>query len=198
MKNTLRITSGKFRGRILATPGGKTHPMGERERLALFNMISDVLPGAVVLDAFAGSGALGFEALSRGAKDVLFIDSSPEAESCIMENMITLGYLELLGSGMVDEIIRNAMANKPFHKETADVIRIKVSQFHTDKKYDVILADPPYDKFVLADVEHLVQFLKDDGVFVLSHPGEAPELSGMVLQKSRKYAGATISVYVKG
>ena len=59
----VRITSGKYRGRALKTPGGATHPMGSREKLALFNMVAGHLPGALVLDAFAGSGALGLEAL---------------------------------------------------------------------------------------------------------------------------------------
>lgn len=196
MNRTVKITSGKFRGRIIETPGGNTHPMGERERLALFNMISEYIPGAVVLDAFAGSGALGFEALSRGAKEVLFVDSSPEAEGCIMENMIRLGFLELLGS-TEEDVYRFAMEQKPMHKEMADVVRIKVSKLKSDKKFDLVLADPPYDKFDLKEVSFLVQFLKPKGIFVLSHPGEAPEIPELALEKSRKYAGATISVYTK-
>jgi 16S rRNA (guanine966-N2)-methyltransferase len=197
MKNVVKITSGKLRGRVISTPGGKTHPMGERERLALFNMISSDVPGAVVLDAYAGSGALGFEALSRGAKEVLFIDSNHKSESCIMDNMLSLGYYELLDKNLVDELIRNAEGKKPIHEETADVMRIKVSQLESKRKFDLILADPPYDKFILDDIQHLVQFLTNDGVFVLSHPGDAPELQGLSLRKSHKYAGATISVYVK-
>ena len=77
--DNLRITSGNYRGRKIATPGGKTHPMGERERLALFNMIGPFIPEAMVLDAFSGSGALGIEALSRGAKHVVFVDIDKKA-----------------------------------------------------------------------------------------------------------------------
>ncbi len=199
MSNYLKITSGIYRGRTIKTPGGKTHPMGERERLALFNMISEYLPGAVVLDAYAGSGALGFEALSRGAKEVLFIDNSVKAESCIMDNMLTLGFLEILGGEIAtaEEIIRNAEMKKPLRDGTTDVARVKVSDFESDKQYDVILADPPYDDFRLEDVAHLVKFLKVDGVFVLSHPGDAPELPGLSLKKSRQYANAHISIYGK-
>ena len=79
MRQFIKITSGIFRGRNISTPGGKTHPMGERERLALFNMISEYLPKAAVLDAYAGSGALGIEAISRGADKVLFVDKSADA-----------------------------------------------------------------------------------------------------------------------
>ena len=67
--------------------------MGERERLALFNMISDYLPRTTVLDAFAGSGALGIEALSRGASEVVFVESNREAAQCIRRNLVSLGYV---------------------------------------------------------------------------------------------------------
>ena len=171
--------------------------MGERERLALFNMISEYLPGAVVLDVYAGSGVLGFEALSRGAKEVLFIDSSARAESCIMDNMITLGFLEILGGrdGTVEEIIRNAKTKKPLREGTANVIKVRASDFNSRRQYDIILADPPYDDFRLEDIVHLTQFLKNGGIFVLSHPGDAPELSGLTLEKSRQYANAHVSIY---
>ena len=72
--DTIKIASGIFRGRSIKSPKSSlTHPMGAREKLALFNMIVDDLPGSLVLDAFAGSGALGIEALSRGASEVVFV-----------------------------------------------------------------------------------------------------------------------------
>ena len=172
MTNTVRITSGLYRGRAIKTPGGKTHPMGERERLALFNMISSYVPGAVVLDAFAGSGALGIEAISRGAESVVFVENNRDAVKMIKDNLVNLGI-------------------------EAEVEVCKVSEFNSGSLFDLILADPPYDNFDLIEVEHLVQFLKQGGIFVLSHPGDAPEIQGLVLQKSRKYAGAMISIFVK-
>lgn len=147
--------------------------MGERERLALFNMIVDSIPGASVLDAFAGSGALGIEALSRGASSVVFIEKNAKACSVIRDNLRELGL-------------------------KADIFQGDVMNFTIDVKFDLILADPPYDKFDINEVKHLVQFLQGRGKLVLSHPGEAPDLPGLELLKSRKYAGATISVYVKG
>ena len=171
--NSLRITAGKYRGRKIATPGGATHPMGERERLALFNMIANYVPGAKILDAFAGSGALGIEALSRGALEAIFIEKSAEACRVIRENLQNLDY-------------------------AAEVWRGDVKNFTTENKFGLILADPPYDNFEISEVTHLLQFLQGSGVFVLSHPGGAPELAGMTLLKSRKYARAGISVYFKG
>ena len=171
-KGSIKITSGTYRSRVISTPGGKTHPMGERERIALFNMISEYIPSAVVLDAFAGSGALGIEAISRGAKEVTFIESNPVVSRTIHDNLAALG-------------------------ASGTIVTSRVSSFLSDTEFDVILADPPYDDFKLNEVSYLVQFLKKDGVFVLSHPGEAPEIPGLSLIKSRKYAGATISIFVK-
>lgn len=176
MINSIRITSGTFGGRKIATPGAGTHPMGERERLALFNMISMYLPGALVLDAFAGSGALGIEALSRGAGEVVFVEANRGAVKCIREN------LTLLRIPWQDS-------------DNIEVANSKIQDFTTERKFDVILADPPYDAICLPEIEHLVELLKAGGVLVLSHPGEAPILPKLKLQKSRRYAGASISIY---
>ena len=173
--NKLKITSGALRGRTIVTPGGDTHPMGERERLALFNMIASEIPGALVLDAFAGSGALGIEALSRSAKKVVFVEKDRKAVSrAIKKNLVDLGL-----------------------NETSEVFGIDVSKFTYGGRFDVVLADPPYDDFKIDGVVYLVKYLKESGVFVLSHPGESPGIEGLILDKSRKYAGATISVYRK-
>ena len=170
--NSIKITSGFLGGRKIATPGGKTHPMGERERLALFNMISEFLPGAVVLDAFAGSGALGIEAISRGAARVVFIDKSTDAVRTIEKNLEALGI-----------------------QADCEVKKSSVLGATNLGLFDIILADPPYDDFKLTEIEYLVQFLDKDGILVLSHPGEAPEIRGLKLKKSRQYAGATISIF---
>ena len=169
----IRITSGKYRGRNIESPNSKlTHPMGSREKLALFNMIAGELDEARVFDAYAGSGALGIEALSRGAKDVVFVEKNAKICKIIRENLAKLGL-------------------------SAEVICSNVVDFTTPNLFDVIIADPPYDKFNLEDVNSLVRFLKQGGILVLSHPSEAPDIPEMTLNNSKKYAGAHISVYVK-
>lgn len=170
--NKVRIIAGNLRGRTIFTPGDGTHPMGERERLALFNMVQGFLPGALVLDAFSGSGALGIEAISRGADEACFVEKSRKACQVIRENLRDLG--------MGGEVFCENVVN-----------------FTTDKRFEVILADPPYDRFEVTEVAHLTQFLKDGGILVLSHPGEAPELPETKLLKTKKYAGARISIYSK-
>lgn len=171
--DSIRITSGIFRGRIIKSPKmSSTHPMGAREKLALFNMISEVLPGAAVLDAFAGSGALGIGALSRGAESVDFVENNKKVSQVIKENLANLGLSE-------------------------KVFPIGVKQLKTDKEYDLILADPPYDDFKIDEIVYLTKYLKDGGTFVLSHPGDTPVIPGLKLTNSRKYAAATISIYEK-
>ena len=168
----VRITSGILKGRNIRTPGGKTHPMGERERLALFNMITEYLPGANLLDAFAGSGALGIEAISRGAKEVTFIEKDPKACRTIRENLKDLGI-------------------------NGEIFAGKVLEFKTPELYDLIVADPPYDKFEVESIEYLTNFLKPGGILVLSHPRESVEIDGVKLLKTKRYAAAHLSVYVK-
>ena len=170
--NELKITSGVYRGRKITTPGGKTHPMGERERIALFNIIADYVKGARVLDAYAGSGALGIESLSRGASAVEFLEKSPTVAKTIRENLKTLGL-------------------------TARVATCSAGDFTTNDGFDLILADPPYDDFDLAGVEYLAGFLRNGGILVLSHPDETPDLPELKLIKTRKYAGAHVSIYGK-
>ena len=171
-KGSIKITSGTYRSRAISTPGGKTHPMGERERIALFNMISENIPGAVILDAFAGSGALGVEALSRGAKSATFIEKSPAAARIIKQNLAKLN---------LDDF--------------TEVVVGDVEKYFSDQKFNIILADPPYNSFDAAKIQYLVDFLDSDGVLALSHPGEAPILEGITLQKINTYAGARISIY---
>lgn len=173
----VRITSGTLRGRTLLTPGDAlTHPMGAREKLALFNMINEHLPGSSVLDVFAGSGALGIEALSRGAKAVLFIDNDRRACEVIKQN--------LAGLGLSDSASRVLKGN---------VFEILDS---LPEKFELIIADPPYDAFDANRIGSLVRVLAHPGgILVLSHPGEAPEIPEVKLLKTRRYARAHISIY---
>lgn len=146
--------------------------MGSREKLALFNMLTGKIEGATILDAFAGSGALGIEALSRGAAEVVFVEKNSKACEIIKKNLESLG---------IDEGAR--------------ILKSNVSE--VTGEYDVILADPPYDNFDSSEVECLTKLLKNGGILVLSHPEEAPELDGLTLSKTHQYAAAHLSIYFK-
>ena len=169
----IRITSGDLRGRTIKSPRSSlTHPMGAREKLALFNMITTKLLGARVLDAFAGSGALGIEALSRGAGSAVFVEKNAKVAKIVAENLESLGL-------------------------KGEVINSDIKNFEPKEMFDIIIADPPYDNFNLNDVIYLTKYLKNGGVFVLSHPDATLVISGLELMKSRKYARATLSIFKK-
>ncbi len=152
--------------------------MGSREKLALFNMLTEYLPGATVLDAFAGTGALGLEALSRGATKVVFIEKSAQNAKLIAENLRSLG---LTGT------------------HDTKIITKPIEQTTLDETFDIIIADPPYDNFNLDVVNYLTQYLKPTGIFVLSHPKlpTTPALQGLQLLDARSYAAANLAFYHK-
>ena len=172
---TTLVTSGDYRGETILTPGEGTHPMGSREKIALFNMISDYLPGAFVLDAYAGSGALGIEALSRGAAFTLFIDNDRRAVKVIQENLRRLGLFGLRGGALLGDAITMT-------KTASD-------------RFSIVLADPPYDKYAPEMITGLANVVADDGLLVASTPVDPPEIHGFQLLKHRKYARCHISIY---
>lgn len=180
----MKIISGLYKNTSLNSPHStKTHPMGSREKLALFNMLSNHLEGATVLDAFAGSGALGLEALSRGAKSVTFVEQSPKIAKTIRENLSKI---------------------TPFHPSTPSqnnpnrqIVVSSVENFTSSTHYDLILADPPYDNFKPNTIAQLINLLNPGKILALSHPGPAPDLPGATLLKTKTYASAHLSIYQK-
>lgn len=205
----LRILSGKYKGTKLATPGGATHPMGSREKLALFNMLSPYLEGARVLDYFAGSGALGLEALSRGASEVVFCENNRKAQKVIEGNIQQIGdLLEQAGN------LRRAGAGDA-HGAPSNLTcgsrgpRTQVTwgsawqdpqhpcgTSQPAGQFTVIISDPPYDDYQVPDYAGL---LEDGGILALSHPDNFnPEtISGLTLLKTNKYAACNISLFTK-
>jgi 16S rRNA (guanine966-N2)-methyltransferase len=175
---SLRIVGGSHGSRKIDTPDTtRTHPMGDRIRSALFNKIAAELPGAVVLDAFAGSGALGIEAISRGAAHATFIERDRIAQKVIAKNIDALG-------------VRNQ----------TKLIRTSVSAWldtMEDQKFDIIFADPPYHDEQFSTVTRLLDLLKPGALMVLSHSGrsESPTKSRIVVVDNRSYGDATLTFY---
>ena len=186
--HTVTITSGAYRGRPLKVPH-TAHPMGSREKMALFNVLSPFLASASVFDGFCGSGALGLEAASRGVRRVVFADQSPAATRLVRENAKSLGLLPE----------RQNAQNRSKTPENAPEIAIlttPVRKFTSPERFDLILLDPPYDAFDPEEFQHLAKNLAEDGRLALSHPrGTTPVIPGLELVSSRSYAGATISLF---
>lgn len=171
----IRITSGLYRGITLKSPNSlKTHPMGAREKLALFNILQPYLKNAAVLDLFAGSGALGIEALSRGANSATFVEKDKNALNTIKENLKILNLAE-----------------------KSELIKSPVETFTTPKKFDIVLADPPYDIFNPDFLEKIPNFLKPAGIFALSSPNTPKEFKNLTLISEHTYARAHISIFTK-
>lgn len=169
----IRIIAGKFGGRTIKAPTGHvTHPMSDRVRGSLFNMTNSRLPDADVLDIFAGTGALGLESLSRGAKSATFVERDRIASRILAEN------IKLLGVG-----------------DVAESTQIGASTWidkNPDKRFDIIFADPPYDDMQFGVVKRLGELLKPGGMLILSHPEkvELPEIEGLEVVEDRGYGGA--------
>jgi 16S rRNA (guanine966-N2)-methyltransferase len=169
----VRIVAGRWRGRrIEAPPGEKVRPTGDRVREAWMSIIGPRLPEARVLDLFAGSGALGLEALSRGAAVVDFVELAPRSIAAIRANAITLG----------------AGESAVIHR--ADALRfIDRLEAHA---YDVAFADPPYDLGLATAVAQAWLAVPFAAVIGIEHradevlPGDA---------ERRRYGGTAITFY---
>ncbi len=149
----LRVISGSAGGLLLKSP--KRHalrPTQDRIRQVIFSSLAAVVPGARVLDLYAGTGSFGIEALSRDAASATFVEKEPEAAACIRDN---LAHCKLKGD------VRNEDALAFLDRAPAE-------------RFDLIFADPPYDKTpgTLDEdplLKKIVPFLAEDGLFVWEH-----------------------------
>jgi len=175
----VRIIAGRFGKRIIEGSGtNRTHPMSERIKGSLFNIIGSEVEGAAVLDAFAGSGALGLEAISRGAASATFVERDRVAQRVIDKNITTLG--------LTDE---------------TKLIKAPVASWleTTDQRFDIIFADPPFHDPQFSTAMKLTKLLKPNGLMVLSYlgRGEVPTELGVVVVDNRSYGDAVLSFYRK-
>jgi 16S rRNA (guanine(966)-N(2))-methyltransferase RsmD len=175
----MRIIAGSRKGHTIAAPRGTaTRPTGDRVREAAFNLIGPV-DDAAVLDLFAGSGAMGLEALSRGARRAVFVESDRSACNVIDDN---LARLELTGALVL----------------CADGIRALSREREARRVYDLIIADPPYDAWPDLQprlAEALPPVLAAAGVLVVETASRVePELPLPVIT-SRRYGSARITLF---
>lgn len=178
-----RIIGGSAGGRRLETPRGEaTRPTSDRVREALFSAVESwcgTMSGLRVLDLYAGSGALGLEACSRGADHALLVERDRRTAAVITANARTLG---LPGARVVAAAVGTVLASAP------------------ERPYDLVLADPPYPlpaEEVDADLEALVEhgWLAGDALVVVERGRRSPEPSwpvGFTAQRRRKYGETTL------
>lgn len=175
----MRIVAGSRKGRrIAAPPGRETRPTGDRVREAVFNLVGP-LDGARVLDLYAGSGAMGLEALSRGAEHATFVERDRPAAATIARNAETLGF--------------TAVAVR-----RDDARRVLAADATAGTLYDLVLVDPPYRMLagLLPDLTRLLPPVVAPGglVVVESEAREEPELP-LPRRTSRRYGSVRVSVF---
>ncbi|TML94179.1 MAG: 16S rRNA (guanine(966)-N(2))-methyltransferase RsmD [Actinobacteria bacterium] len=175
----MRIIAGSRKGHTIQAPRGlETRPTSDRVRENVFNIVAPWVEGARVLDLYAGSGAMGLEALSRGARSAVFVESDREAARAIERN---LEKLRLTGATVV-----RLEASTGLAQEAA-----------AGRKYDLVLADPPY---AMNDYETLARYLPrvlaDDGLLVFESAARTePDLPGLEVRTSRKYGSTRVTVF---
>jgi 16S rRNA (guanine966-N2)-methyltransferase len=175
---SFRVIAGELGGRNLDSPDGKrTHPMSERVRNALFNSLGDEIKDAHVLDAFAGTGAIGIEAISRGAKHATFVEKDRTAYVALTNNIQQLG---------IQDRVKAIKAPVLGWMDT-----------YQGEQFDIIFADPPYHDVQFSTATKLMGLLKPSALMVLSHPGrdECPTRPGVVVVDNRSYGDATLTLF---
>ena len=173
----IRITGGENRSRLLETPNTTlTKPTMDKVRAAVFNALGDSVKNARVLDLFAGSGSYGFEALSRGAKDATFVDSSFEAIKAIKKNAANLD------------------------RENVEILNKDVLAFleQNSQEFDIIFADPPYKLDVYESVVKTLikrNILASGGIIVLESEREL-NIDESLFKSVRFYKYGLAKIYI--
>jgi 16S rRNA (guanine966-N2)-methyltransferase len=173
----MRVIAGRFKSRILKNPKGhRTHPMSERIRGALFNSIGDI-SGQSFLDAFAGSGAVAIEALSRGAVDVHAVEINADSFEVLKHNRDKI---------TDDEEMQVHRAN------------IKTWLKNQEIYFDVVVADPPYDKVSMNALDVVAKYVTEGGLLIVSlPPAEHLKLDDFTKLDEKRYGNAKLVFYRK-
>lgn len=181
----MRIIAGEFRGRrLIAPPGLATRPTTDRVREAWFSILGPL--EGTVLDLYAGTGALGFEALSRGAARAVFVESARPAQKVIQRNAETLGVTERITIiNATVEVATNPLRKKP--------------------PFDLIVTDPPWTHMHSAELalKRLLraELLTEGGTLVLGHPKDKPVTlsteSGLIVQSSRSWGDSAATFFIR-
>ncbi len=180
MSLPIRISAGYLKNQKIEAPQTSlTHPMSQRIRQAIFNMIGSV-EDLNILDAFAGSGSFGFEAVSRGAKSVVMIEKEYKSIKAIRQTASSLKI-----------------------KDKVDVINSdnKTYLLSAGIKFDLILVDPPYNALP-SDLAFVIDYLREEGLLIVSIPKDSSDslkkqFEKLDLLKEKNYGIVTILIYRK-
>lgn len=178
----MRVITGSARGKKLKAPDGmEVRPTSDKVKEAIFSIIQFDVPGASVLDLFAGSGQLGIEALSRGASHCVFVDKSPSSLAVVRQNVESAGLIH---------------SSRILGLDAMDYLKTAKSGL------DIAFLDPPYRKgLILPALELLESKMNEGGIAVCEHESEIqlPENAGGCFRLLKRYRYGTVSVttYIK-
>lgn len=180
----MRIIAGKARGRkLLSPPTYETRPTLDRVKESMFSMIQWNIPNAVVIDVFAGTGSLGLEAASRGAKECYLVDKSPVTFPVLKKNIESLGFGDFC------------------HALNTDAYSALRSLASRGKVFDLMFIDPPYMKNLIPEAIEIIEeknLLKEDGLIVTKIDSSEEIFEGtekIKLTKVKKYGNTTVCFY---
>jgi 16S rRNA (guanine966-N2)-methyltransferase len=183
----MRVLAGALKGRRLVTPrGSTTRPTADQVRIALMDTLTPRLPDARLLDLFAGAGGVGFEALSRGAAHVTFVERDARAVSALRTNVETLG---LAGQTRV---------------ERADVRAALERLAREEARFDVVFLDPPYDEDLVAPtLERLGggDVVVPDALVIAQHLSKRPPpeaVGRLTAYRTRRFGETTLTFFRAG
>jgi 16S rRNA (guanine966-N2)-methyltransferase len=175
----VRVIAGTFGGRRLSAPkGARTRPTADRVRESLFSVLGDTVEGARVLDLFAGSGALGIEALSRGAAEATFVDSAPSALRALQDNLQALDVEAEVRRSDARAFLRTARNSR--------------------RQYDLVFLDPPYRRAaaLARDLDRdLPAVLSPDARVAVETGRQAPLDLTLPLLDERRYGDTLIRIH---
>ena len=178
----MRIIGGKYRSRVLAEfHGNDVRPTSDKVKEALFSALQFDIEGRRVLDLFAGSGQLGIEALSRGAKSCVFVDNSRASINLVKKN------LEITGLENSAKVIQSDFSS--FAAMSRDV-------------FDIVFLDPPYAAGMLTDaIKSVLPLMSDYGMIICEYPPEVEipnEVGGFSVYRTYRYGKINVAIYRKG
>lgn len=179
----MRVISGRARGlKLIAPNDNEIRPTTDRVKESMFNIISDYVFESEVLDIFSGSGALGIECISRGAKKVYFCDKSKDSIRIIKDNIKKARFEE-------ESIVLHDDYKKILNKLDA-----------SNSKFDLIFIDPPYYKGLFDDVINSIiekSLLKEDGLIIVEHDANIKlnEYKNLNKYKEKKYGMVMLTIY---
>ena len=207
----MRVISGTARGRKLNQPGGyDIRPTSDLVKEAIFNIIQFDVEGRRVLDLFAGTGQLGIEALSRGAKNAVFVDSNPVAVTLIRENLKACGLMDA-ATVMARDVLRylGSGHNARYGRRDSAEVRVTQSEHTPDRqfeieKFDIIFLDPPYSSTLAAEaIQKIIKFDKlDTNGIMICETGACSALPEVappyILQREYIYGRVKIARFTRG